>query len=227
MGRHRNALAIQSPVRDAGSGLQRRPIRRTSSLPVFASFAALAFVLVSVTSPISQNEAAVAAVMEQIEQAPTQQLAVAGDYQTGVVRDSYGVTAKPVPGVVAPPPVTPAASASGGGGGGGAPAAGTPDPGSAKAIAFDMVAARGWGVDQYNCLVSLWQKESGWNTFANNPSSGAYGIPQSLPGSKMATAGSDWATNPATQITWGLGYISGRYGNPCGAWGASQAKGWY
>ncbi|WP_240792170.1 MULTISPECIES: transglycosylase SLT domain-containing protein [unclassified Salinibacterium] len=109
----------------------------------------------------------------------------------------------------------------------GAPAAGSPDPGSAKAIAYDMVAARGWGVDQYDCLVALWNKESGWNTFAHNPSSGAYGIPQSLPGSKMASAGADWATNPATQITWGLGYIQGRYGTPCGAWGASQAKGWY
>ncbi len=90
-----------------------------------------------------------------------------------------------------------------------------------------MVAARGWGEDQYNCLVSLWQKESGWNVYAQNPSSAAYGIPQSLPGSKMASAGADWATNPATQIARGLGYIGARYQNPCGAWGASQAKGWY
>lgn len=129
-------------------------------------------------------------------------------------RDSFSVT-KYVP----PPPVVKATA--------GAPAAGSPDPGSAKAIAYEMVAARGWGVDQYDCLVALWNKESGWNTFAHNPSSGAYGIPQSLPGSKMASAGADWATNPATQITWGLGYIQGRYQTPCGAWGASQAKGWY
>jgi hypothetical protein len=81
--------------------------------------------------------------------------------------------------------------------------------------------------EQYSCLVSLWNKESGWNAYANNPSSGAYGIPQSLPGSKMASAGADWATNPATQITWGLGYISARYGDPCGAWGHSQRVGWY
>lgn len=194
-------------------------LRRRYSLPLFASFAALAFVLVSVTSPMSQNEAAAAAVIAQIESQPTQGLVVAGDYSNAVARDSYKVTAKPVP--VAP--AAPAASA----GARGAPAAGIPDPGSAKAIAYDMVMARGWGEDQYNCLVSLWQRESGWNTFANNPSSGAYGIPQSLPGSKMASAGADWATNPATQITWGLGYISSRYQNPCGAWAASESKGWY
>lgn len=112
-------------------------------------------------------------------------------------------------------------------GSGVAPGAGTPDPGTAKAIAYDMVMARGWGQSEYDCLVALWNKESGWNTFAHNKSSGAYGIPQSLPGSKMASAGADWATNPATQITWGLGYIGGRYGTPCGAWAHSQAKNWY
>lgn len=196
-------------------------MRRQGVLPVFASFAALAFVLVSVTSPMAQQEAAAAVVLAEIEAMPTQVLAVDGEYTTEVVRDGYGVTAKPVP---PPPPPAPAARS---GGGGGAPAAGVPNPGSAKAIAYAMVQARGWGEGEYNCLVSLWQKESGWNTFASNPSSGAYGIPQSLPGSKMATAGADWATNPATQITWGLGYISARYGTPCGAWGASQIKGWY
>ena len=85
----------------------------------------------------------------------------------------------------------------------------------------------GWGDDQWGCLDSLWQKESGWNHRAMNPSSGAYGIPQSLPGSKMATAGADWQTNPATQIRWGLGYIQGRYGSPCNAWAHSQANNWY
>jgi hypothetical protein len=200
-------------------------MRRQGVLPVFASFAALAFVLVSVTSPMAQQEAAAAVVLAEIEAMPTQVLAVDGEYTTEVVRDGYGVTAKPVP--PPPPPPAPSPASPARSGGGGAPAAGTPDPGSAKAIAYAMVQARGWGEGEYNCLVSLWQKESGWNTFASNPSSGAYGIPQSLPGTKMATAGADWATNPATQITWGLGYISGRYGTPCGAWGASQIKGWY
>lgn len=108
-----------------------------------------------------------------------------------------------------------------------APAVGVPDPGTAQAIAYDMVLARGWGQSEFDCLVALWKKESGWNVYAHNKSSGAYGIPQSLPGDKMATAGADWATNPTTQITWGLGYISGRYGTPCGAWGHSQLKNWY
>ena len=85
----------------------------------------------------------------------------------------------------------------------------------------------GLKIDQFPCLDKLWKKESGWNHKARNPSSGAYGIPQSLPGSKMASVGSDWQTNPATQVKWGLGYIKGRYGTPCGAWNHSQAKGWY
>lgn len=103
----------------------------------------------------------------------------------------------------------------------------TPDPGSAQAIAYDMVIARGWNDDEFACLVALWNRESGWRVNAYNASSGAYGIPQSLPGDKMASAGADWETNPATQITWGLGYIGARYGAPCGAWGHSQSVGWY
>jgi hypothetical protein len=98
--------------------------------------------------------------------------------------------------------------------------------GTAQQIAAGMVAARGWGGDQFSCLVSLWSKESGWRTDAAN-SSGAYGIPQALPGSKMASAGADWQTNPATQISWGLGYIAGVYGTPCSAWAHSQAYNWY
>ncbi len=101
------------------------------------------------------------------------------------------------------------------------------DPASAQGIARSMMAANyGWGDDQFACLVSLWNKESGWRVNAAS-GSGAYGIPQALPGSKMASAGADWQTNPATQIAWGLGYISGRYGNACGAWAHSQSTGWY
>jgi hypothetical protein len=99
--------------------------------------------------------------------------------------------------------------------------------GDPRGIAQSMLGSYGWGMDQWGCLDSLWQKESGWNHLAMNPSSGAYGIPQSLPGSKMATAGADWQTNPATQIRWGLGYISGRYGTPCNAWAHSQRVNWY
>lgn len=102
-----------------------------------------------------------------------------------------------------------------------------PPSGSPKSIAQSMLGNYGWGQDQWGCLNSLWERESNWNPNAQNPSSGAYGIPQALPGNKMASAGSDWQTNPATQISWGLGYISGRYGTPCGAWAHSQSVGWY
>ena len=98
--------------------------------------------------------------------------------------------------------------------------------GDAQQIAAGMVSARGWDSSQFSCLVSLWNKESGWLTDASNPS-GAYGIPQALPGSKMASAGPDWQHNANTQITWGLNYIAGVYGNPCGAWAHSQAYNWY
>lgn len=120
---------------------------------------------------------------------------------------------------------------------GGSPSAGGgytgPIPGSCgaysdeRAIACAVLLDSGFGLDQMPCLDKLWQKESGWNEFAENKSSGAYGIPQALPGRKMASAGSDWRTNPATQVKWGLGYIKGRYGTPCGAWGHSQRRGWY
>jgi hypothetical protein len=103
---------------------------------------------------------------------------------------------------------------------------GPANPSGAQAIARDMVAARGWGDDQFGCLVELWNRESGWNVYASNPS-GAYGIPQALPGSKMATAGADWQTNAATQITWGLGYIADRYGTPCAAYDTALSQGWY
>ncbi|WGX95644.1 lytic transglycosylase domain-containing protein [Nocardioides sp. L-11A] len=94
-------------------------------------------------------------------------------------------------------------------------------------IARALLGEFGFSSSQFGCLDSLWTRESNWRWNADNPTSSAYGIPQALPGSKMSTAGSDWATNPATQIRWGLGYIKGRYGSPCGAWGHSQARGWY
>lgn len=102
----------------------------------------------------------------------------------------------------------------------------TPD--GARAFARDLAASQyGWGGDQFQCLNNLWQKESGWSYTAYNASSGATGIPQSLPGSKMATAGADWQTNARTQITWGLGYIKSAYGTPCSAWSHSQSVNWY
>lgn len=101
------------------------------------------------------------------------------------------------------------------------------NPTEAQALGHQMMLAYGFGEDQWPCLYNLWMRESGWRTTAGNPSSGAYGIPQALPASKMGSVAPDYLTNAATQITWGLGYVKGRYGTPCGAWSSFQAKGWY
>jgi hypothetical protein len=106
--------------------------------------------------------------------------------------------------------------------------ASVPSPGTAEAIAYRMLPAFGFNArTQYGCLYQMWMRESGWNVRAENPTSGAYGIPQALPGSKMASAGANWATSAVTQIKWGLGYIKSVYGSPCGAWAFWQAHGWY
>ncbi|HHW50484.1 MAG TPA: hypothetical protein GX406_03295 [Pseudoclavibacter sp.] len=100
-------------------------------------------------------------------------------------------------------------------------------PAAAKAYAKSRMSAYGWDNAEYTCLVNLWTRESNWRYNATNSSSKAYGIPQALPGSKMASAGADWRTNSQTQITWGLSYISARYGTPCAAWDHSESTGWY
>ena len=100
-------------------------------------------------------------------------------------------------------------------------------PRDPRAVAKALLPSFGFGADQFSCLDSIYSNESGWNTHADNPSSSAYGIPQALPGSKMASAGPNWRTDAATQIRWGLGYIKSRYGSPCSAWGFKQAHGWY
>jgi hypothetical protein len=106
--------------------------------------------------------------------------------------------------------------------------AGNPVPaGEAQRIAKGLLPKYGFDPDtQFGCLVNLWNKESHWNVHAGSPS-GPYGIPQSNPGDKMASAGSDWLDSATTQINWGLGYIKARYSGPCGAWSHSQSTGWY
>lgn len=120
-----------------------------------------------------------------------------------------------------------AAQAAAGGFGPGVTPGGTAATGANQALGLQMMLAHGWPQSQWGALQALWNRESGWNQFAKNPSSGAYGIPQSLPASKMASAGSDWMTNAATQIRWGLDYIAGRYGSPGGAWAHENQYGWY
>lgn len=201
--------------------------RRRSVLGVFAAFAALSFAVAYIGPAglaISQAKAEDATVSLFASSADDIQIRSVDEDAEPVEaqaldRGSYEVYVKPKP--------KPAAVPAGGSSSGWRPPFVAPDPGTAQAIAYQMVIARGWGDDQFACLVSLWNKESGWRVNAYNASSGAYGIPQALPGSKMGSAGADWATNPATQITWGLGYISGRYGTPCGAWDHSVSTGWY
>ena len=106
-------------------------------------------------------------------------------------------------------------------------AAVTTPSGSPEQIAQQMLSQFGWSSSQFSCLQPLWEHESGWSMTAQNPTSGAYGIPQSLPAAQMSSAGADWQTNAATQIRWGLTYIQGRYGSPCGAWAHEESDNWY
>jgi len=132
--------------------------------------------------------------------------------------------------VAAANPATGTGTGAGGGGGGGGIVYVTstpPDPNTAQSTAYSLMASFGFSPQTYfGCLLDLWNRESGWRYDAEN-ASGAYGIPQALPGSKMSSAGADWQTNPATQIKWGLGYIKAIYGTPCGAWSFEEANGYY
>lgn len=204
MGRHLNSLLSLSRTLGAGAVPPARPNAYRPALPAFSFVISAAIILVSVIAPDIPALAHDAAEDSATPYADSQQFTHSGDYPAAVVRDNYGATARPK-----------------------APLVAAPDPGTAKAIAYRLVAAQGWGEDQYSCLVALWTRESQWNASAMNPYSGAYGIPQSLPGNKMASAGADWQTNPETQIRWGIGYISARYGTPCGAWEHSESRNWY
>jgi hypothetical protein len=106
-------------------------------------------------------------------------------------------------------------------------AAATVPSGSPQQVTKGMLTQFGWSASQFSCLDPLWAHESGWSITASNPSTGAYGIPQALPGSKMASAGPDWRASAATQVKWGLEYIQGTYGSPCGAWSHEESDGWY
>lgn len=219
------------------------PVRRAKivsrpgrlALQLLGVVAVGASVLVNVVDPYSGVAASeyFTVALEPGSNLPSQTV-TSSSQAASIVRDSFTVTEapKPTPTPTPTPTSTPAATGSSSDestekSGGYAPPAAAPDPGSAQAIAAQMVADRGWPGTEYDCLYSLWARESGWRYNAYNASSGAYGIPQSLPGSKMASAGADWETNPATQIIWGLGYITGRYSTPCGAWAHSEDAGWY
>ncbi len=226
VGRHSGAYG-ESPIDSArGAAPSSAPSARTrtagrvkqAATVTFAFAASVSFLLVNVVDPYSGATASSTYTpVARFGGASVQELAVDGDIAAAsVASESYIVEKKPEP----EPEPEPASA-------GWAPPAVAPDPGAAQAYAAGAVAARGWPSTEFDCLVALWNKESGWRVNAYNASSGAYGIPQALPGSKMATAGADWETNAATQVEWGLGYIQGRYDTPCGAWAHSQAVGWY
>lgn len=230
---HPNAERGESPRSSAAT---RPPTtrwsRRRGVVSVFAAFAVAGLAAAYVGPLAATTTPAEAAELDPVSLyantiADAQEFIAASDGKISLGREQivYTVYVAPKP----TPTPTPAAkeSTASTGGGGWSPPFVAPDPGTAQAIAYGMVQERGWGDGEFACLVALWNKESGWRVNAFNKGSGAYGIPQALPGSKMASAGADWETNPATQIAWGLGYIGGRYSSPCGAWGHSQSKGWY
>jgi hypothetical protein len=102
------------------------------------------------------------------------------------------------------------------------------EPQGAKQVAKALIAEKyQWGEEQYSCLNKLWTKESHWNYKARNKVSGAHGIAQALPATKMEIVGTDWRTNPVTQISWGLKYINERYDSPCKAWSKFKRSRWY
>ncbi len=163
---------------------------------------------------------------------PTEALASAAAEQAAMKADPAAPEAAPAPEAPAPAPaeaapapepeaaLAPAAAAEP------EPVA-VNDPAGAQAYALGQLGSYGWGAGQMPCLTTLWTKESDWSTTATNPSSGAYGIVQSLPAEKMASAGADYLTNYRTQINWGLNYIQERYQSPCGALNFHLANNWY
>lgn len=206
MGKRRSGDTLQTVPKARLGGVDARHVRTSWSLPIFSFLVTICFVLV----PIIDPSAAFAMTVERVtapaqNNEPLQTLTAGGSAALAPVRTQF---------------TTSKIYAS-------APAAASFDAGTAQAIAYDLVIARGWDDAQFNCLVALWNRESHWNVNAHNPTSGAHGIPQALPGEKMASVADDWETNPETQIIWGLGYIEGRYTNPCGAWTSSETRGWY
>ncbi|GAA2232197.1 hypothetical protein GCM10009851_16610 [Herbiconiux moechotypicola] len=205
-----------------GAG-RRTPKASRIALQVIGLVAVTACAFVTVVAPNLDAEPASASFEGTFAEGSvvTQTLDVSGSVAASVFRDGYAVTEAPKPVIVVETKSSSSDS------GCPDPNAAVADPAGAQAVAADLAAARGWTGAQFDALIALWSRESGWRVNALNKSSCAYGIPQALPGSKMSSAGADWLTNPATQITWGLNYIQGRYGDPLSALAHSDANHWY
>ena len=188
---------------------QVRALVRPNLIPVWGFVFVVGWVLVTVVDPYSGTLTSAQASMLEISTNESQDLSISGTQTISFARGGYEV----ITGKSASKLFVQLAQ--------------TPDVGTSQAYAFDYIRRFSWGYDQYSCLVTLWNRESNWRVNAANASSGAYGIPQSLPGSKMASEGMDWLTNPETQIRWGSKYIKARYGSACGALVHSNNFGWY
>jgi hypothetical protein len=210
-------------------------IRRVGIVFPVAVFASVAVIGVAVGAAVFGPESGAFNIAQAVEAAPgshTIALLEAERAQlTAMTTAARTLTVVARPKLASPAEVAAAGAGAGTGGAGGGGiiyvTSTPPDPNTAQSIAYNLMASFGFDPATYfGCLDDLWEHESGWIYDAENPS-GAYGIPQALPGSKMASAGPDWQTNPATQITWGLGYIKQLYGNPCAAWAFEEANGYY
>ena len=235
----RTALSTALSRHRTGTRSNRRKrglIRRVGIVFPVAVIAVIAVIGVAVGarafSPVSGAFSAADA-LEAVPASHTMTLLLAERQQLiAMTAAAHTLTVVAEPKLASPAQLVAASSSSGTGsgtGGGGVVyvASAPPNPGTAQSTAYNMMASFGFNPATYfGCLLNLWNRESGWVYDAEN-ASGAYGIPQALPGSKMASAGADWQTDPATQIRWGLGYIKAIYGNPCNAWAFEEANGYY
>jgi hypothetical protein len=220
-----------APPRTAPSSSRYRPpaSRRRAVLGFFAVLACMGIALVTVCDPYAGAKASPYYKTPVLMPAgKVQKFTIEGGYVLAAAkRDSFKVVAAPVAPQALPVPGAMGSHVAGDGSASApVPTSYTTPSGTAQAYAAELVSQKGWSPGEFTCLVNLWNRESGWNTHAYNPS-GAYGIPQALPGSKMSSFGADWQNDYRVQIQWGLSYVSGRYGSPCGAWGHSQGFGWY
>jgi hypothetical protein len=228
--RHRAAPAPVQPAALAGPrhlGNRRRPARKALRTTVTLGGLAAAATGVAVATGVVQSPTSAVSLADSLAPAAASAGTTSGDVQdrSAVVSRSADRTAVRTDRRAGADPAKRAALGLTAG-----PAVGGQENLSAQdpqAIAEALLPTYGFSSSEMSCLVPLWMGESGWRWNAENPSSGAYGIPQSLPGDKMATVASDWRTNPVTQIKWGLEYIKASYGSPCGAWDFKQGNGWY
>ena len=230
MSRHRTGTRSNSRKR----GL----IQRVGIVFPVAVFAAVAVAGVAVGAAVFGQGSGAFNIAQAVEAAPGSHtialLEVERAQLTAMTTAARTLTVVTRPKLASPTQVAAATSGAATGGAGGTGGGGViyvtstpPNPNTAQSIAYNLMASFGFDpATFFGCLLDLWNRESGWVYDAEN-ASGAYGIPQALPGSKMASAGPDWQTNPATQIAWGLGYIKQLYGNPCAAWAFEEANGYY